>query len=70
LADLFWNIPVVNYYMPKTGVVKKQMKFNSTLQTEVEFIQDKIKNQIYFEENIITHINNPTGTIKLSMMSN
>jgi hypothetical protein len=64
LADLFWNIPVVNYYMPKTGVVKKQMKFNSTLQTEVDFIQNKIKNEVYFEENIITHIDNPTGRIK------
>lgn len=64
LKTLFWEIPVLNYSMPKNGVVKKQMKFNSTLKEEVDFIQDKIKNETYFEENVITHIDNPSGRIK------
>jgi TATA-box binding protein (TBP) (component of TFIID and TFIIIB) len=64
LAEIFWGIPLVNYYLPKIGVVKKQMKFNSTTQTEVDFIQEKIKDEVYFEENIITHIDNPAGRIK------
>jgi hypothetical protein len=64
LAEIFWRIPIVNYYLPKMGVVKKQMKFNSTTQSEVDFIQEKIKDEVYFEENIITHIDNPSGRIK------
>jgi hypothetical protein len=64
LAEIFWGIPVINYYIPMNGVVKKQMKFNSTSQTEVDFIQDKIKDEVYFEENVITHIDNPAGRIK------
>ena len=64
LLDVFWEIPVISYYIPKNGVVKKQMKFNSTTQEEVDLIQEKLKNEIYFEENIITHIDNPSGRIK------
>jgi hypothetical protein len=40
------------------------MKFNSTEKEEVEFIQDKIKDEPYFEENVIIHIDNPAGRIK------
>ena len=64
LSKIFWDVPVINYYIPKTGVVKKQMKFNSTTQYEVDQIQEKLKDQTYFEENIITHIDNPNGRIK------
>ena len=64
LAKIFWDIPVINYYTPKNGVIKKQMKFNSTTQTEVDFIQEKLTKEHYFEENIITHIDNPSGRIK------
>jgi TATA-box binding protein (TBP) (component of TFIID and TFIIIB) len=64
LASVFWDIPVMNYYKPKNGVIKKQMKFNSTSQLEVDFIQKKLNNEYYFEENVITHIDNPAGRIK------
>jgi hypothetical protein len=64
LAKIFWNIPVINYYTPKNGVIKKQMKFNSSTQEEVDFIQEKLTTENYFEENIITHIDNPAGRIK------
>jgi len=64
LKDIFWNINVIPYARPCKGVIKKQMKFNSTLIEEVDFIQEKLKNETYYEENIITSINNPTGRIK------
>jgi hypothetical protein len=64
LTKIFWGIPVINYYIPKNGVVKKQMKFNSIAQSELDFIEEKLKDQNYFEENIITHIDNPAGRIK------
>ena len=64
LKDVFWNIPVIPYAKPCDGVIKKQMKFNSTTQEELNFIQEKIQKEVYFEEHIITHIDNPTGRIK------
>jgi hypothetical protein len=64
LKTIFWNIPVMSYSTPINGVIKKQMKFNSTTKEELEFIQDKIKHETYFEEHVITHIDNPTGRIK------
>ena len=64
LADIFWKVPIIPYYAPMKGVIKKQMKFNSTLPSEVEDIQEKLKGVNYFEEHIITHIDNPSGRIK------
>ena len=31
---------------------------------ELKFIQDKLKDETYFEEHVITHIDNPSGRIK------
>jgi hypothetical protein len=64
LKEIFWNIPVIPYFKASNGVIKKQMKFNSTEKEELDFIQDKIKNEPYFEENVIIHIDNPAGRIK------
>jgi hypothetical protein len=64
LKDVFWNIPIIPYAKPCNGVVKKQMKFNSLLVEEVNELQDKLKDEPYYEEHIITHIDNPTGRIK------
>lgn len=64
LKEIFWQIPIIPYAKPCDGVIKKQMKFNSTEPEELEFIKEKLKSEIYFEEHIITHINNPTGRIK------
>jgi len=64
LKQIFWMVPVIPYAKPINGVVKKQMKFNSLTQEELTFIQDKLVYETYFEEHIITHIDNPVGRIK------
>ena len=64
LKKIFWDIPVIPYYHAANGVIKKQMKFNSFEKGELEFIQDKIKDEPYFEENVIINIDNPAGRIK------
>ena len=64
LKDVFWNIPIIPYAKPCDGVIKKQMKFNSSKTEELEFIKEKLNCELYYEENIITSINNPTGRIK------
>jgi TATA-box binding protein (TBP) (component of TFIID and TFIIIB) len=64
LKDIFWKVPVISYAKPCNGVVKKQMKFNSLDPEELKYIQDKLKSETYFEEHVITHIDNPSGRIK------
>ena len=64
LKEVFWKIPVMLYACPANGVIKKQMKFNSLTQEELYLNQEKLKNENYVEEHIITHIDNPSGRIK------
>ena len=64
LKLLFWKVPIIPYAKPCNGVVKKQMKFNTSTPEELKFIQDKLQYETYFEEHVITHIDNPTGRIK------
>ena len=64
LKELFWQVPVIPYAKPCDGVIKKQMKFNTASIEELLDIQEKLKSEMYFEEHIITHIDNPTGRIK------
>jgi hypothetical protein len=61
---IFWNIPVISYATPTNGVIKKQIKINSTCQEELDFIQSKLDKEIYYDQQIMTSINNPTGRIK------
>lgn len=64
LKEIFWLIDVIPYAKPVNGVVKKQMKFSLENQEELTFIQNKLKDETYVEEHVITHIDNPTGRIK------
>jgi hypothetical protein len=64
LNNIFWKIPVMSYADATDGVIKKQMKFNLATNEELLFIQEKLSFEKYFEEHIITHIDNPSGRIK------
>jgi len=64
LKEVFWKIPVISYADPKTGVIKKQIKINSLTQEELDEVQEKLKHEKYFEEHVMTSINNPNGRIK------
>lgn len=58
IQNIFWNIPIIEYWIPKEGVVKKQMKIVSKTQEEYEEYCKKIENINYYTENIIKKINN------------
>lgn len=64
LKEVFWKIPVLPYALPSNGVIKKQMKFNSLLPEELVYIKEKLSTLPYFEEHVITSIDNPSGRIK------
>ena len=64
LKKIFWKIPIIPYSTPINGVIKKQIKFNSLTQEELDVIQENLKNENFYEQQIITSINNPKGRIK------
>ena len=64
LNTIFWKIPIIPYAKPCDGVIKKQIKFKSICENDLNFIKEKLQNENCFEEHIIKNINNPNGRIK------
>ena len=64
LNTVFWNIPIIKYTQPVNGVVKKQIKINTTSREVYDLIQTKLEDIKYYEQHIISHIDNPDGRIK------
>lgn len=64
LKNIFWKINVIPYSIPSSGVIKKQMKFNSSTNDELNTIMSKLNNEIFHDVHIITHIDNPNGRTK------
>ena len=62
--SIFWEIPVIPYSTPSNGVIKKQIKFNSKTAEELNIIQERLQKEIYYDEHVMTHIDNPNGRIK------
>ena len=64
LSTVFWKVIVNPYHIPKEGVIKKQMKFNFTDESELLEMQKKLVGESNVENYIITQIINPSGRIK------
>ena len=61
LGDVFWKIPIIQYDTHANGIVKKQMKFNSNSQEEVDEIEHNMENELYVVNQIMTSIREPSG---------
>ena len=61
ISRIFWNIPIIEYWKPETGVIKKQMKIVSKTPEEYEETRQKMICEYYYKENIIKQINNPSA---------
>ena len=68
LVALFWKIPIMEYGIPKNGIIKKQMKMVSYTKEEVRDIQLKIREQTKAlqkcSEHVISSIDIPNGHVK------
>ena len=58
IQKIFWEIPIVEYWKPIQGVVKKQMKIVSKTVEEYEEYKKKLNDIGYYTENIIKQIDN------------
>jgi len=61
IQNVFWNIPITEYWRPVDGVVKKQMKIVCKNPEEYEEYKKKLENVPYYVENIIKQIDNPAA---------
>jgi len=61
INDIFWKIPIEEYWKPIDCVVKKQMKIVSKSQEEYTEFMEKLKSIPYYTEHVIKQINNPTA---------
>jgi hypothetical protein len=61
---IFWDIPVIPYSTPQNGVIKKQIKINSKTPEELEIVQERLQKELYYDQHIMSHIDNPNGRIK------
>lgn len=65
IYDAFWDVPVQHYYERKEGVIKKQIKFQTTDPAFIASIKEKLLNQPRcYDEYVIEHIENPNGRIQ------
>ena len=64
IYDIFWEIPVQHYYRRCEGVIKKQIKFQTTDPAFIASIKEKLEQQPRcYDEYVIEHIENPNGRI-------
>ena len=45
LDYLFWNLPVIDYFSPKNGIIKKSIKINCTSQEDLDKLHNNTSNQ-------------------------
>jgi hypothetical protein len=61
INNVFWNIPIEEYWRPMECVVKKQMKIVSKTPEEYDELVERLKTISYYTENVIKQINNPSA---------
>ncbi len=62
IDNIFWKIPITDYWKPNDGVIKKQMKIVCVSPEELEVYsakRDSLEN--YYTENIIKQVNNTSA---------
>lgn len=58
---VFWEIPIIEYWKPISGVVKKQMKIVSKTPEDYEEYRARLVDIPHYSEHIIKQINNPAA---------
>ena len=61
LTGVFWSLAVLPYHVPVAGLVKKQMKFNSLSNADVDQIHEKLKGYDYSFTNVMFRQENGSG---------
>jgi hypothetical protein len=58
---IFWLIPIIEYWRPVEGVIKKQMKIVSKSKEEYEEYKKRLEHIYYYKDHVIKQIDNPNA---------
>ncbi|MDC1151142.1 hypothetical protein OAS95_01060 [Pelagibacteraceae bacterium] len=58
IQNIFWKIPITDYWKPESGIIKKQIKIVSKTQEELDEYYRKLEDINYYNEVIIKQIIN------------
>jgi len=61
IGEIFWNIPIIEYWKPIAGIVKKQMKIVSKTLDDFAKYNKRLECIEYYNELILKQINNPNA---------
>ena len=59
IQTIFWELPVIEYWKPHEGIIKKQIKIVNKTEDEYNEYKKKLDNAYYYTERVIKQINNP-----------
>ena len=59
IPELFWKIPIIPYYKPSNGVIKKQVKMTCLSHEETNELNNKARKEFNCEQSVISHLDNP-----------
>lgn len=59
LYNVFWKLPVIDYHIPQEGIIKKQMKFTTLNKEYTEKIDELVKKEKNYKQDIISIIDDP-----------
>lgn len=61
IDNMFWKLPILEYGIPKNGIVKKQMKIISKTPEDYEKYKERLTSLKYYKEHVIKQIHNPSA---------
>lgn len=68
--DIFWKLPIIQYYHAKTGIIKKQMKCTCFSKEHCEEVNALVKKDettgLTVKQSVISHLDNPTSKAKIN----
>ena len=62
VSKIFWAIPIVDYWKPTEGIIKKQMKVACFSKEECEETTKRLQQYPYFNEKVMKQTDNPNST--------
>ena len=64
LEKTFWALPVVPHHMQTVGIIKKQMKVNSSTEAQLQLLFERLPKDQYVTQHVIDHIEAVPGRIE------
>lgn len=58
INNLFWDIPIIDYYKMKNGIIEKQIKMTTFNEQDSKLVEDKLKNEKYYTQQVINFVQN------------